>query len=173
MKNITLTNQKNIKTNAQKEHLFNQYTFYLNGAEKTSDRRQSANNFMWTIHAVFISGFGLTFTSTENFKFLQILIGLQAIFFCIYWRQLILSYKKLNGTKFKIIIDIEKELPLNIYGYEWQEIKNKINEKYKTFSEIEIKIPVIFLTFWILAIISLLWIDAYNFISILLICSLI
>lgn len=137
------------------DQFFNQYKLYLSTAETISDKRQTANNYMWTINAALISGFSLSFASNSNLYYFQILVTILAIMLCIFWHQLIISYKNINSVKFQIIHELEKKLPINLYAHEWDLIKAEKNKRYKSFSSIEINVPIVFFLFWLCALIAL------------------
>jgi len=128
-------------------HYFDQYKLYIESAEKISDRRQNANNFFLTINTVLISVFGLSFQIKilEDFSWIKILLALLGLVICTIFWFLLRSYKQLNSGKFKIIHEIEKELPLSLYDYEWQILGRGKNKKlYYPFSHIELLIPWVF-----------------------------
>lgn len=129
-----------------KEHLFQQYKFYLESAEKISDRRQVANAFFLTLNTAFISFIGFLVTQTDFTSFLfRLLIAVVGVAICLVWLFLINSYKQLNSVKFKVIHKIEEKLPLKLYDYEWDRLgEGKDNSKYFPFSHAEIYIPWIF-----------------------------
>ena len=144
---VLVSLSEDIYGRSYKEHLLEQYKLYVASAEKISDRRQNANNYFLAINTAFISLFGLSlqieFLKKQNeFKiFLPILGFIVSVIFWILLR----SYKQLNTGKFKVIHEIEKRLPLSIYGYEWYKLDK--GEKYKTyfpFSKVELLIPVVF-----------------------------
>lgn len=129
------------------DHFFKQYKIYIDSIEKTSDRRQQANNYFITINASLISIIGLSFQLKffENSVWLKILLAFLGIIICIIFYFLIRSYKQLNAGKFKVIHEIEKKLPLSMYKYEWQILgEGKDQAKYYPFSHIELFIPWIF-----------------------------
>lgn len=130
-----------------KEHLFEQYKLYVESAEKTSDRRQHANNYFITINTALISFIGLSFQIKllENLSWIKLVLALVGIIICVIFWHLIRSYKQLNSGKFDVIHEIEKHLPLALYKYEWKILgEGKDNKKYYPFSHIELCIPWVF-----------------------------
>lgn len=128
-------------------HLFEQYKLFIESIEKTSDRRQQANNYFITINTALISLIGLSFQINlfENSPWLKILFAILGIVICFVFYFLIKSYKQLNTGKFAVIHEIEKHLPLALYKYEWQILgEGKDKTKYYPFSHIELWIPRIF-----------------------------
>lgn len=130
-----------------KDHLFEQYKLYIESIEKTSDRRQQANNYFLTINTALISLIGLSFQFKifENVNWIKALLAIVGIIICIVFWFLICSYKQLNTGKFKVIHEIEKFLPLSLYKYEWEILgRGEDKAKYYPFSHIELLIPWIF-----------------------------
>ena len=138
---------------AYKEHLLEQYKLYVESVEKTSDRRQQANNYFITINAALISLIGLSFQVKvlENVAWTKSLLALVGIVICVVFWFLIRSYKQLNTAKFLLIHEIEKHLPLALYKYEWKVLgEGKDASKYYPFSHIELSVPWVFGIFYIL-----------------------
>jgi len=133
--------------NDYKGHLFEQYKIYIEGVEKTSDRRQHANNYFITINTALISLIGLSFQIKifENLAWIKSILAFVGIIICVIFWFLIRSYKQLNTGKFAVIHEIEKHLPLALYKYEWKILgEGKDNKKYYPFSHIELFIPWVF-----------------------------
>ncbi len=130
-----------------KEHLFEQYKLYVESIEKTSDRRQHANNYFITINTALISLIGLSFQIKifENLAGIKLVLAFVGIVVCVVFWYLIRSYKQLNTGKFDVIHKIEEHLPLALYKYEWEVLgKGEDNKKYYPFSHIELIIPWVF-----------------------------
>ena len=128
-------------------HLFEQYKLFIDSVEKTSDRRQQANNYFIAINTALISIIGLSFQVKvfDNVTWLKSLIALLGIIICVIFWFLIRSYKQLNTGKFEVINEIEKQLPLALYKYEWEVLgEGRDKNKYYPFSHIELWIPWIF-----------------------------
>lgn len=128
-------------------HLLEQYKLYLSSVEKISDRRQNANNYFITVNTVLISILGLSFKSTlfENNPWIKALIAFVGIVICIIFWYLLRAYKQLNTGKFAVIHEIEKRLPLSLFGHEWDILgQGKDTKKYYPFSHIELLIPWVF-----------------------------
>jgi hypothetical protein len=133
--------------NDYKEHLFEQYKLYVESVEKTSDRRQHANNYFITINTALISLIGLSFQIKifENLSWIKSVLALVGIFICVIFWYLIRAYKQLNTGKFEVIHEIEQHLPLALYKHEWKVLgEGKDNKKYYPFSHIELIIPWVF-----------------------------
>lgn len=133
--------------NEYRNHIFEQYKLFIDSVEKTSDRRQQANNYFITINTALISFIGLSFQINlfENLLWLKILFAILGIIICFIFYFLIRSYNQLNTGKFTVIHEIEKHLPLALYKYEWQVLgEGKDKSKYYPFSNVELLIPWVF-----------------------------
>ena len=130
-----------------REHLLAQYQLYVENMEKISDRRQNANNYFITINTVLISFIGVLFQTKifESITWIKSLVALVGIIICVVFWFLLRSYKQLNTGKFKVIHEIEKKLPINLYDYEWKILgEGKKMGLYFPFSHIEMVIPWVF-----------------------------
>lgn len=139
------------KTKLNDEALLKQYELYVSGSEKVSERRMTANAFMWTIQGGLLTLIGVGFgTSNQALLFLAPLFGIASSYV---WTKIVNSYKQLNSGKFKVLHEIEKELPANLYAYEWELLgKGKDSSLYEPTSHIENNLPKICMYFWILAL---------------------
>ena len=147
MKTDLFKNSEKEYGNDYKNHYIEQYKMYLESIEKISDRRQSANNFFLTINTALVSIIGFLFQNhfLTDVLFLKLFIAFAGILFCIIFWFLIRAYKQLNTGKFEVLHKIESKLPLAIYKYEWEVLKEGKNKKvYYPFSHIELLIPRLF-----------------------------
>ena len=130
-----------------KPHLLEQYRLYIQSAEKISDRRQNANNHFLAINTVLVSFLALSF-DIDLFKkmvIFRIILSIAGILICMIFGLLLNSYKQLNSGKFKVIHEIEQNIPLSLYSYEWEMLgKGKNKKLYYPFSHIELLIPWVF-----------------------------
>lgn len=126
-----------------KNHLFEQYRLYIDSAERVSDRRQQANNYFIAINTALVSLLG--FSIFNDSSWLKIMLAALGIVICFIFYFLIRSYRQLNSGKFSVIHEIEQNLPLAPYKYEWKILGEGQNKKiYYPFSHIECLIPWIF-----------------------------
>ena len=130
-----------------KSHFLEQYKIYLESIEKTSDRRQSTNNYFLTANTVLVSILALSFQTDflKNIFWFKLFVAIIGILFCIIFWFLIRAYKQLNTGKFNVLHKIEAKLPLSLYDYEWEVLgEGKDKNKYYPFSHIELLIPWVF-----------------------------
>ena len=148
-----------------RDDLFEQYKLYVEMADRVSERRSTANNFFLAVNTLLISVFGaiigkntLSMSSSGNWFSLFAISG---IAFSTAWFYIVKSYSQLNSGKFKIIHEIEKQMPLALYKAEWIALGKGHDPKlYRPLTHIEKFAP---LSFGLIYIIILLLI-AYPYI---------
>ena len=130
----------------EQEHILKQYKTYVESAEKVSDRRNNVNTFYLTLTTSIAGVIGYVKTNDfESDTYLILGLSISAILICIYWVNLLENYRKLNSGKFKVIHEIEKLLPLNLFDVEWEKLGRGEDKKlYKKMSNVEKGIPFIF-----------------------------
>lgn len=111
-------------------------------ADNISARRQSANSFFLAVNTAVIGIAGYVGGMTEDRIWV---IGLSGMALCYVWYRMIRSYKGLNSSKFKIIHEIEKQLPLAPYDAEWEALNSGgSRDRYLPFTNIEARVPAVF-----------------------------
>jgi hypothetical protein len=141
-----------------KEHYFEQYKLYLNSIEHISDRRSRANQYFITINSGILVLIGLVVKHESGYKGL-LLSGLCVfgVIVSIIFYYLINAYKQLNTGKFKILQQIENNLPIELYKQEWEALGKGENKKlYFPFSHIEKIIPIVFGVSYFLLLIGII-----------------
>ena len=132
------------------EHSLEQYKIYLDMIERVSDRRMRTHNFFITIVAAIVSLLTVVISSdtlSSNRGFILLFLYVFMMGLCKIWIDSLDSFAKLNSAKFKVIFEIEKELPHKCLIYEWELLERDGN--YLLLSQNEKRIPkylMIFLT---------------------------
>ena len=122
--------------------LLEQYKLYVEMMDKVSERRGNANSFFITLHTVVLGIIGINGFNVEKYWLLIVILGLILSYV---WGYLLQSYKLLNTGKFEVIHEMEKELPMNMYAYEWEILDyGKNRAKYWPISHLERTIPIVF-----------------------------
>ena len=136
--------------------IIEKYKKYLETSEQLLNRRQNTSNFYTTLNSS-ILGFGATISGVifglDSLKnnttiafVIFIIISLLGFLLCFNWLCLLDSYGKLNSSKIRVISEIEKRLPVNIYDTEWKVMSEKLGgNKYHSFTSLEKRIPLIFM----------------------------
>ncbi len=130
-----------------RDHLLEQYKTYSESAQKNSDRRNTANVYFLSINTALITILGyLQIKQAANVEVAaHVLIALAGIAISFMWYRLIRSYKDLNTAKFKVIHEIEKQLPIRPFDAEWEAVgRGEKPDLYLPFTHIELRIPWVF-----------------------------
>ena len=118
---------------------------------ESANRGQSTNNYFLTINTALIS---LVIASLVYSRFIKdmshdftlgVLIGVSfvGVANCWAWRALIMSYKAMNGAKFKVIHDMEKIIGYRPYFDEWEHLSRGEDKKvYNKFTNVESRVPI-------------------------------
>jgi hypothetical protein len=134
------------KRSIYQTHLLEQYKTYVTSAENISNRRQAANAFFVSVNTVLISLVGYLNLGAKNSTKMYWVISVAGIAISYMWYRLVRSYKDLNTAKFKVVHEIEKNLPISPYDAEWEAVGRGENSKlYLPFTYIEIFVPWMFL----------------------------
>jgi hypothetical protein len=86
-------------------------------ADRVSARRGLANSFFLTINTTIL---GILGTHAASWY-----LAVAGIILCISWWALLKSYRDLNAAKFKVILAMEKNLPAQPYGDEWDHLRSE------------------------------------------------
>jgi len=137
-----------------KEHLLKQYHTYINGIDKVSQQRQKTNDFFLTINTAALAFMGVMNKAIENDSpFLTFAVSLFGIVLCVIWYRLIRTYRDINRGKYQILHKLEEKLPAALYKAEWEVLgKGADHKRYLPISHVEIKIPLIFIAFYLLLV---------------------
>ncbi len=133
------------------DHYLEQYRIYLHIFNSTHDRSSKSNDFFLGLNTAIIAALGyLESRGSAHNSTIFLFAPFVGIAICYCWYQIISQYRKLNRTKFKVIHEMEKKLPLSLFETEWELLgKGKDRKLYKSFSLIERQIPVIFIILYI------------------------
>jgi len=128
-----------------RSHYLEIYKIYLEMADRISSRRQSANSFFLTINTAIVGFVGYVQLGTKKSADYYFLVGIAGMVICYIWYRLIKSYKNINSGKFKVVHEIEKNLPMSPYDAEWEILGRGKNPKlYLPFTKIEMRVPWVF-----------------------------
>lgn len=146
------------------DHYLEQYRIYLHIFNSTHDRLGKSNDFFLGLNTAIIAALGyLESRGGSHNSTIFLFSPFVGIAICYCWYQIINAYRKLNKTKFSIIHEVEKKLPISLFEKEWELLgKGKDRKKYYPLSLIERKIPIIFIVLYIVIFLTGL---PLNFIS--------
>ncbi len=121
-----------------KEALLKQYELMIGSANQVTAWRQTMNGFYLTVNTTLLAVAAYFFSSAAITVAVISLIGIAT---AILWKQNISYYRKLNEAKFKVIHEIEKSLPVDMFRLEHEHYRR---EKCNDATQIESKIPWLF-----------------------------
>lgn len=104
-------------------------------ANKNSEKRNSTNSLFVTINSGLIAAISMG-TGTKT-----VLLAIVGCLICFEWKILLKSYYQLNSAKYKIINNIEKDLPYKPFAEEWAVLKQM---KYSGLCSLEKVLPMSF-----------------------------
>ena len=133
---------------AYKQHLLEQYKLFVETADRVSERRTSANNYLLTVNAFLVTLCGLAASLADNKTSLFVVVA-AGVLVCITWLVLIRSYRNLNTAKFKVIHELEEHLPAALFDREWDHAQRGEGKAYKPLTHIEPYIPIVFAALYI------------------------
>lgn len=133
----------------ERDSHFELYKLYLETAEKTTDRRGSANNWMLSVNAAITGFYG--YLSKDGVPEAQgdvwyWAIPAAGVLISIAWFVLIGNYRTLNRAKFQILQEIEEDFEIRLFHKEYE--LYKANMPYN-FSAVEQAIPIAFIAFYV------------------------
>ena len=135
--------------------LFEQYKLYVESAERVSERRISANNYLLTVNAFLVTLYGILAASPYR-SYWTILVPVAGILVSVTWHRIVISYRDLNSVKFKVIHELEQHLPAALYEYEWQVAEKGRGKAYRPLTHLEQWVPIVFVVLYtLLAILGL------------------
>lgn len=135
-----------------RDHLFEQYKLYVASAEQVSERRVSANNYLLSVNAFLVTLYSLLAASKYMSAWVS-LVPTAGFLVALTWHRIITSYRDLNTVKFEVIHELEENLPVSLYGYEWQKAERGRGKTYRPLSHLERWIPVVFMILYIVLVV--------------------
>jgi hypothetical protein len=132
-----------------KAHLLEQYKLYVESAEKVSERRVSANNYLLTVNAFLVTLYGLLAGSPYKSSW-TVLVPIAGFIVSLTWCRIITSYRDLNTVKFQVIHELERQMPAALYDYEWHKAEEGRGKAYHPLTHLEWWVPIIFVVLYVL-----------------------
>lgn len=147
--------------NASFSEIFELYKIIVGTSEDLIQRRQKTNAFFITIIGSLVAIGGVfvkeDIVDQKNI-WLLLFLTCSGMILCWTWRRQIDNYGKLNKGKFAVILKLEKFLPARIFDAEWIALGNGVRpEKYKSFTDSEKHVPLLFLFVFGCVTMVILW----------------
>ena len=129
-----------------KDHLIEQYKTYVEMTDRVSSRRTQIGQFYISLLSGLLVLLSLVVGSGSFGNMLNIIfvaVAVLGIALCTIWSINIRSYKQLNKGKFKVIHEIEEQLPFPCYTREWEILEEgKKSGKYLQLTRVEQYVPL-------------------------------
>jgi len=138
--------------------LFDEYKLFVEDTARISDRRQMISNIYTAVNSILLAAvgllikdFGLGFTWKV---FLSLPLIIAGIVVCLLWIQLIHRYKSLVGIRMEVLRATEDKMVDSIQMYHQEDKLYPPDSKgssfgSSTFSDIENKLPMLFIFLYI------------------------
>lgn len=149
---------------ADRATLLELYKLHVEMADKVSDRRVKVNAFYISLTAgilVLASRFGWLEAADRTQAIGLILVAVLGLLVCGVWRANVSSFQRLNRAKFKVIDELEQQLPFRGFELEWELLgKGRDGHRYLELTRLERILPAVvtvpYLVLLGIAVISLL-----------------
>ena len=121
------------------------YKLAVEMADRVSARKATANTFFLTINTALF-----TFLGTRDFPWYGDAAG---FVLAGAWWLLLMSYRTLNREKFRVIVEVEKRLPVKMYSDEWDVLGQQVKlwrhphrwlRSYREIGAVERFVPLLF-----------------------------
>ena len=142
-----------MKEDSEEYRLLEIYKLHADLADRVSQRREGANRLYVTLQVgmlVFVGAllrFG--FGDAPEQLVLGVIGGL-GVLLSISWLAVIRSYKQLNSEKFRVLHELEKQLPFQFFTLEWDpKAVGKKSNRYWKLTHVEVSVPFSFLVLFL------------------------
>lgn len=125
------------------------YKLTVEMADRVSARRAGANAYFITVQGALVAALGfLASRAPAVHERYLVAIAAVGVITSIAWFLLLRSYRDLNRAKFKVINDLEANLPVQPFADEWLDLKRdpvrRWRPRYAELSTVERVIPALF-----------------------------
>ena len=138
------------------------YKLYIEMADRISQRREVANNYLFAINTILISLMALSLsffikandTGLDLTLYAILAVSIIGCINCRVWYILIKSYQSTNNAKFKVITSMEEIIGYKPYSTERKHLDEQI---YIRFKNVESSMPLSFFVGYVIVMICVLF----------------
>ena len=123
--------------------ILEQYKLYVQSAENVSARRVASSRYLLTLSSALVALYGLQSADFSQ-NYWTLMTPVAGVTVSVLWYLIIKSHADLNAVKFKIILELEEDLPAAIYRYEWLLAEEGKGKTYRTVTTFEKWVPFVF-----------------------------
>lgn len=132
-------------------HILEQYKMAVTRAETTAERRESGNKLFFVVLTAVATAYGVGIAAT-----LSVLLPLLGSYICVGWLTFIWSRHQLNIATFRVIREMEEQLPARVFDAE-RERRYAGKARRRQISPVswwELVMPLLFAVFFLLLLIE-------------------
>lgn len=100
-------------------HLLEQYKLYVESSQRVTDRRITTGNYLLTVNSFLLTVFGVA-SSQHLGGFWLAIVPVAGLLVSFTWYSLVVFYRNLGASKYKIIHQMESLLPIAPFRCEWR-----------------------------------------------------
>ena len=124
-------------------HLLEQYKVFVESAQKVTDRRITTGNYLLTVNSFLLTVFGVA-SSQHLAGFWLAIVPVAGLLVSFTWYALVVFYRNLGASKYKVIHEMENYLPASPFRCEWQSAREERAQRHRGVTHLERVIPLIF-----------------------------
>jgi hypothetical protein len=130
------------------------YKLAVEMADRVSARRTTANSFFLAVQTALVAVLGVDGIDDNA-------VATAGLVLAGAWWLLLRSYRKLNSAKFAVIGEMEKAIPVAIFGEEWRKlkgedpaVKQRLRDRYAELSLVEQVVPAVFAAVYLVVLLT-------------------
>ena len=123
-------------------HLLEQYKVFVESAQKVTDRRISTGNYLLTVNSFLLTVFGVA-SSQHLAGYWLAIVPVAGLLVSFTWYALVVFYRNLGASKYKVIHQMEEHLPAAPFRCEWVSPSDR-SQRHAGVTHLERVIPLTF-----------------------------
>jgi hypothetical protein len=135
------------------EVILEQYKLYVEMADRVSARRVEASKFYLSLLSALLAVISLASIPARLTPIIFATAAALGIILCLVWGINLESYRALNSLKFKVIHELEQQLPFQCYQREWEVLRLDPKRTYVRLSRVEQFVPLVLMVPYIVLLI--------------------
>lgn len=124
-------------------HLLEQYKLYVESSQKVTDRRITTGNYLLTVNSFLLTVFGVA-SSQHLGGFWLAIVPVAGLLVSFTWYSLVVFYRNLGASKYKVIHQMESFLPVAPFRCEWRTTHDEKARHHTGVTHLERVIPLTF-----------------------------
>jgi len=124
-------------------HLLEQYKLYVESSQKVTDRRITTGNYLLTVNSFLLTVFGVASSQHLGGVWLAI-VPVAGLLVSFTWYSLVVFYRNLGASKYKVVHQLESFLPVAPFRCEWRSAHDEQGRRPTGVTHLERVIPLAF-----------------------------